>query len=142
MHIKCTGGKMISARLNLTEYSNKVLNMIKIKFDLKDKSEALNKFMNMLIQSLQVAGFYVTSILKSGKRVTISSIFTYLRKLDNLSFIGDFPIISFIVSKISDRGISVNVREIVKAFRQSSELKEYSRTNNILVKNLVTKHLP
>jgi len=98
--------------------------------------------MNMLIQSLQVAGFYVTSILKSGKRVTISSIFTYLRKLDNLSFIGDFPIISFIVSKISDRGISVNVREIVKAFRQSSELKEYSRTNNILVKNLVTKHLP
>lgn len=38
---------MISARLDLTEYTNKVLNMIKVKFDLKDKSEALNRFVNM-----------------------------------------------------------------------------------------------
>lgn len=99
-----------------------------------------NKFMNMLIQNLQIASSYVTSTLKSGKHVTIASIFTYLRKLDNFSFIGDFPIISFIVSKISDRGISVNVQEIVKTFKQSDELKVYGRTNNILVKNLARKH--
>lgn len=35
---------MVFARLNLNEYSNKVLNVIKAKFNLKDKSGALNKF--------------------------------------------------------------------------------------------------
>ena len=35
---------MVFARLNMSEYSNKVLNVIKAKFNLKDKSEALNKF--------------------------------------------------------------------------------------------------
>jgi len=38
---------MVSARLNLTEYTNKVLGMVKVRFGLKDKSEALNKFINM-----------------------------------------------------------------------------------------------
>lgn len=38
---------MVFARLNLNEYANKVLNVIKAKFDLKDKSEALNKFAEM-----------------------------------------------------------------------------------------------
>ena len=34
---------MVLARLNLNDYTNKVLNVIKAKFDLKDKSEAINK---------------------------------------------------------------------------------------------------
>ncbi|NQV09415.1 DUF2683 family protein [Candidatus Woesearchaeota archaeon] len=38
---------MVLARLNINEYTNKVLNVIKAKFDLKDKSEALNKFSEM-----------------------------------------------------------------------------------------------
>ena len=38
---------MISARLQVNEYTNKVLNVIKAKFDLKDKSEALNKFVEI-----------------------------------------------------------------------------------------------
>ena len=38
---------MVFARLNLNEYANKVLNVIKAKFNLKDKSEALNKFAEM-----------------------------------------------------------------------------------------------
>ncbi len=38
---------MVFARLNLNEYANKVLNVVKAKFDLKDKSEALNKFVEM-----------------------------------------------------------------------------------------------
>lgn len=37
----------VSARINLSEYANKVLNMIKIKFSLKDKSEAINKFIEL-----------------------------------------------------------------------------------------------
>ena len=39
--------KTISARVELDEYTNKVLGIIKIKFGLKDKSEALNKFIEL-----------------------------------------------------------------------------------------------
>jgi len=36
--------KNISARVELNKYTNKVLTMLKAKYDLKDKSEAINKF--------------------------------------------------------------------------------------------------
>lgn len=39
--------KMISARVELDDYSNRILGIIKIKFGLKDKSEALNKFIEL-----------------------------------------------------------------------------------------------
>ncbi|MBI2129369.1 DUF2683 family protein [Candidatus Woesearchaeota archaeon] len=39
--------KMISARMQVNEYANKVLGVIKAKFGLKDKSEALNKFVEI-----------------------------------------------------------------------------------------------
>ena len=35
---------MVFARVNINEYTNKVINVIKAKFDLKDKSQAINKF--------------------------------------------------------------------------------------------------
>ena len=38
---------MVFARVKLNEYSNKVLNVVKAKFDLRDKSEALNKFLEI-----------------------------------------------------------------------------------------------
>ena len=41
------GQKTISARVELDDYSNKVLGIIKIKFGLNDKSEALNKFIEL-----------------------------------------------------------------------------------------------
>ena len=33
---------MVQAMINISEQTNKVLNMVKIKYDLKDKSEAIN----------------------------------------------------------------------------------------------------
>lgn len=39
--------KMISARVELDNYSNRVIGIIKVKFGLKDKSEALNKFIEL-----------------------------------------------------------------------------------------------
>ena len=39
--------KMISARVELDDYANRVLGIIKIKFGLRDKSEALNKFIEL-----------------------------------------------------------------------------------------------
>lgn len=38
---------MISARVELNDYANRVLGVIKMKFGLRDKSEALNKFIEM-----------------------------------------------------------------------------------------------
>lgn len=39
--------EVISARVSLNDYSNRVLGVIKAKYNLKDKSEALNKFIDM-----------------------------------------------------------------------------------------------
>ena len=39
--------QLISARVELEDYSNRVLGVIKIKFGLRDKSEALNKFIEI-----------------------------------------------------------------------------------------------
>ncbi len=39
--------KIVSARVELNDYTNRVLGIIKIKFGLKDKSEALNKFIEL-----------------------------------------------------------------------------------------------
>ena len=39
--------EMISARVELNDYANRVLGVIKIKFGLRDKSEALNKFIEI-----------------------------------------------------------------------------------------------
>ncbi len=35
---------MVDARVSLNHYSNKVLSVVKAKYELKDKSEALNRF--------------------------------------------------------------------------------------------------
>ena len=58
---------LISARVNLSPYSNKVLGMIKIKFDLNDKSEALNKFVEIYgdeIVEKEATGEYVKKVMK------------------------------------------------------------------------------
>ncbi|MCK5625195.1 DUF2683 family protein [Candidatus Pacearchaeota archaeon] len=51
MYTKYTPSDMeqstISARVNLNNYTNKILGIIKIKFGLRDKSEALNKFIEL-----------------------------------------------------------------------------------------------
>jgi hypothetical protein len=39
--------QLISARVELNDYTNRVLGVIKIKFGLKNKSEALNKFIEL-----------------------------------------------------------------------------------------------
>lgn len=39
--------KNVSARIELTFYSNKVLAVLKAKYGLKDKSEAINKFVEI-----------------------------------------------------------------------------------------------
>lgn len=42
--MKCMENAQISARVELDAYANKVLAVLKAKYGLKDKSEAINKF--------------------------------------------------------------------------------------------------
>lgn len=61
---------MVLARLELNDYTNKVLNIVKIKFDLKDKSEALNKFVfeyGEEVLEKQAKPEYVKKILEMEK---------------------------------------------------------------------------
>ncbi len=63
--------KMISARVELDDYSNRVLGIIKIKFGLKDKSEALNKFIELYgeeIMEKEVNEEYIKKIIDITKK--------------------------------------------------------------------------
>jgi hypothetical protein len=71
--------EMISARVELNNYANRVLGVIKMKFGLKDKSEALNKFIEIYGENIiekEANDEYVKKILtisenhfkKYGKR--------------------------------------------------------------------------
>ena len=64
-------GKTISARVELEDYTNRVLGIIKIKFGLKDKSEALNKFIELYgneIMEKQVNEDYIKKVIAVTKK--------------------------------------------------------------------------
>ncbi len=48
---------MVMARLQLTEYTNQVLNVIKAKFNLHDKSEAVNKLGLNIPKDYSIIGY-------------------------------------------------------------------------------------
>ncbi len=58
---------MVDARVILSDYSNRVLGVVKAKHGLKDKSEALNKFIEIYGPEeveLKVKDSYIKKILK------------------------------------------------------------------------------
>lgn len=58
---------IVSARVELNEYTNKVLNIIKIKFNLKDKSEAINKFIDIYGEDIvekEVSDEYMQKVIQ------------------------------------------------------------------------------
>ena len=62
---------MVFARLKLDDYTNKVLNVIKAKFDLKDKSDAMNKFAEMYgdeIVERESKDEYIKKIIEIDKK--------------------------------------------------------------------------
>ncbi|MEK6894803.1 MAG: antitoxin [Nanoarchaeota archaeon] len=63
-------GKNISARIEVSEYSNKVLAVVKAKYGLKDKSEAINKFVELYgdeIVEKQASDKYIKEMLNGVK---------------------------------------------------------------------------
>ena len=62
---------MVFARISLSDYANKVLNVIKARFELKDKSEAINKFVNMFGEKVvekKASDEYIKGLLDIEKR--------------------------------------------------------------------------
>ena len=62
--------KQISARVELNDYANRVLGIIKIKYGLKDKSEALNKFIELYGEAFmekEVKEDYVKEVIETVK---------------------------------------------------------------------------
>ena len=60
----------VSARVELNDYANRVLGMIKLKYGLKDKSEALNKFIELYghdILEREATEEYVKKIIEISK---------------------------------------------------------------------------
>ncbi|MEK6903426.1 MAG: antitoxin [Nanoarchaeota archaeon] len=61
---------MVYARITLNEYANRVLNVIKAKFDLRDKSEAINKFIDLFgdeVVEKEASDEYLKKILEIEK---------------------------------------------------------------------------
>ena len=62
---------MVSARLDINEYANTVLNVIKAKFGLQDKSEALNKFAELYgdeVVEREASDEYIKKLIQVEKR--------------------------------------------------------------------------
>jgi len=62
---------MVLARVELDDYTNKVLGIIKIKFGLRDKSEALNKFIGLYgeeIMEKETSEEYINEVIDLVKR--------------------------------------------------------------------------
>lgn len=62
--------KLISARVEINDYANKILGIIKIKFSLKDKSEALNKFIEIYgdeVMEKQATEEYAKKVIEVSK---------------------------------------------------------------------------
>ncbi|MBS3166386.1 DUF2683 family protein [Candidatus Woesearchaeota archaeon] len=62
---------MVYARITLDEYANRVLNVIKAKFDLRNKSEAINKFIDMFGDDLvekEAKDEYLKKIIEIEKK--------------------------------------------------------------------------
>lgn len=62
---------MVLARLELNSYSNTVLNVIKARFSLHDKSAALNKFVEMFgdeIVEREASDEYIKKLIEIEKR--------------------------------------------------------------------------
>jgi len=63
--------KMISARVELNDYANRVIGIIKIKFGLKDKSEALNKFIELYGEDMmekEASEEYTKRVIETAKK--------------------------------------------------------------------------
>lgn len=64
-------GYLIDARVKLNSYSNRIFSVVKSKYDLKDKSEAINKFVEIygpFEMDLEVKDEYINKLKDIKKK--------------------------------------------------------------------------
>lgn len=90
----------------------------------------------MKYQDLNDSISYITLHCRSGQRWQPVTLFSYLRRRSQFSFIGDYPIISILVRTAEFCGTVVLATDLINLLRQSAELKKYGRASSVLIKNL------
>lgn len=74
-------------------------------------------------QSLDKAEIIVKKHFRNYPKASVSAMFRKLRKDNRFSLIGDYPIISSILSNLEEMGIRRSKQQVFYATRQSDELK-------------------
>ena len=79
---------MISARVELNAYANKVLGILKLQLDLKNKSEALNKFIDLYGENV-VKKEASEEYCKKVMEITDKHFYNYKNKKMNMNELDD-----------------------------------------------------
>jgi hypothetical protein len=79
--------------------------------------------MQMIIQDLESVKPTIQAHFKRYPNASISAMFRRVRKSPRVSFFGDYPLISLIVTTANDMGIVVSRPALRRACRLTKELK-------------------
>lgn len=79
--------------------------------------------MELILQDIEQYRPKVIKHFNKYPSASISAMFRDLRKSPRLSFFGDYPIMAFILEILSEVGIRVNRPRLLRATRQSNELR-------------------
>lgn len=93
--------------------------------------------MEMYLQDLNVTIPRIQKHFTKYPSASISAMFRSLRKSPNMSFFGDYPIVSTIVTTMQSMGIPVKKSSLKRACRQSEELKGQKLLLNHLLNNKI-----
>lgn len=95
--------------------------------------------MNMQYQDLEIAKNKIIKMYMRNQNRSISSTYRTLREKSYLSFFGDYPILSSIVTTIITIGIKPSRFQVTYALNQSDELRRLSKQEkNSLLNQLIT----
>lgn len=94
--------------------------------------------MNMKYQDLEMAKNKITKMYMRNPNRSISATFRILRENSYVSFIGDYPILSSIVTTIISMGIRPSRFQVTYGFNQSDELRSLlKQEKNSLLNQLI-----
>lgn len=84
------GEKVINARITIKEDTNRLINIVKAKYDLKDKSQAIDKFFELykddIDENWEVRQSYLNKLKKIEQQYKKNpgKVYTSIKELDDL----------------------------------------------------------
>lgn len=91
--------------------------------------------MNLILQDIRSVKPKIIKHFKRCPNASVSAMFRVLRKSPALSFFGDYPIIAFILEIIDEVGIKIKRPRLLRAIRQSPELRGQKLLINSFLSN-------